>query len=100
MSEQQVIYEHIIASTYGWDLDTIRKAREKDIREHVAACLAKRLVDKEYEAQLAGAKAGVNLSKKSSSGRKGSTEVVSESVGPQRIYTNEELQRMAENKEI
>ena len=85
-------------------METIRKSRDIDIREHVAACLAKRIVDKEFQAQIAGAMAGVGLPGKSSAGRpiarKGSREVVEESIRPQRTYTNEELQRMAENKEI
>lgn len=96
-----MIYEHIIASEYGWDLETIRKTSKKDIENHVSACLAKRIVDRKFQTQLAGASAGIDVSKSKpgTTGKgKGSRETIHETIRPTRKYTNAELQEMLDNK--
>ncbi len=49
------IYESVIASNYGWDLDKIRALDLIDFHVHLRICLVKENVDREFQASLVGA---------------------------------------------
>lgn len=49
------VYEHIIASHYGWELDSIRGMDLQDFYAHLRICMAREAVKNEFQAMLAGA---------------------------------------------
>jgi len=49
------ILEHILAKSYGWNLEEIRGLDIQDFQVHVRICIARESADKEYQAVLAGA---------------------------------------------
>ena len=51
----QYVYEHIIASHYGWELDNIRKMDLQDFHAHLRICMERDSVRNEFQAILAGA---------------------------------------------
>lgn len=49
------VYEHIIASHYGWELDKIRALDTQDFYVHLRICLEREAADKEHQAIMDGA---------------------------------------------
>lgn len=52
------VYEHIIASHYGWALDAIRSLDLQDFYAHLRICMERESVRNEFKAMLAGAGSG------------------------------------------
>lgn len=51
-----LVYEHVLAYAYGWTPDIISNLDYGLAMAHVQMCLVRSGIDREYEAQLAGAK--------------------------------------------
>ena len=49
------VYEHILASHYGWALEAIRSLDLQDFYAHLRICMAREAVKNEFQAMLAGA---------------------------------------------
>lgn len=49
------VYEHVLASHYGWELDKIRDMDLQDFYAHLRICMAREAVKNEFQAMLAGA---------------------------------------------
>ena len=49
------VYEHVLASHYGWELDKIREMDLQDFYAHLRICMAREAVKNEFQAMLAGA---------------------------------------------
>lgn len=52
------VYEHILASHYGWALDAIRALDLQDFYAHLRICMEREAVRNEFQAMLAGASPG------------------------------------------
>lgn len=49
------VYEHIVASHYGWELESIRNMDLQDFYAHLRVCMERESVQNEFQAMLAGA---------------------------------------------
>lgn len=49
------VYEHILASHYGWALENIRSLDLQDFYAHLRICMERESVRNEFKAMLAGA---------------------------------------------
>ncbi len=49
------VYEHILASHYGWALEAIRALDLQDFYAHLRICMEREAVRNEFKAMLAGA---------------------------------------------
>ncbi|MHA2279294.1 MAG: hypothetical protein ACXAC5_00175 [Promethearchaeota archaeon] len=53
------VYEHVLASHYGWSLTEIRQMDLHDFFVHLRICLVREDVEREFKVKLAGASLGV-----------------------------------------
>lgn len=51
-----LVYEHILASEYGWDEEKIAKLDYSKALEHVQMCLTRENLRREFEMEIAGIK--------------------------------------------